>query len=340
MLHQRRVPARLPGRRQRTARRRLAAGADTGTAPRQYRIGCRHPTRRHGRGGRNRRRGQRGDRRRRAARRGGGKSGPLHSHPRRRRGAMSEAAPSVNEQSRDEHRVSSPNIDSDRPEPVYPLAIARSPGSLRLKRCIDLCLAALALVVLSPLLALIAIIIRLDSPGPAFFRKVRIGIGGRRFTMWKFRSMVHEAADDRHRDLVLPLVRGCASDEAEHAGPGRRIYKLTDDPRITRVGRRLRKASLDELPQLFNVLRGDMSLVGPRPPITYEYEAYDAWQLERLGMPQGMTGLWQVSGRNRLSYRRMHDLDIEYVRNWSLWLDLKILLRTLRAVFVDAEPRA
>jgi lipopolysaccharide/colanic/teichoic acid biosynthesis glycosyltransferase len=223
---------------------------------------------------------------------------------------------------------------------VYRLTVAHSPRSLRLKRGIDLCLAALALVVLSPLLALIAIIIRLDSPGPAFFRQVRIGMGGRRFTMWKFRSMVHEAVEDLHRDLVLPLVRGCASEEAEHAGRGRRIYKLADDPRITRVGRWLRKASLDELPQLFNVVRGDMSLVGPRPPITYEYEAYDAWQLERLDMPQGMTGLWQVSGRNRLSYWRMHDLDIEYVRNWSLWLDLKILLRTLRAVFVDAEPRA
>jgi len=236
--------------------------------------------------------------------------------------------------------MSSPSIDSNRPHPVYRLTVAHSPRLLRLKRGIDLCLATLALVVLSPLLALIAIIIRLDSPGPAFFRQVRIGMGGRRFTMWKFRSMVHEAADDLHRDLVLSLVRGCAGEEAEHPGPGQRIYKLADDPRITRVGRWLRKASLDELPQLFNVVRGDMSLVGPRPPVTYEYETYDAWQLERLDMPQGMTGLWQVSGRNRLSYRRMHDLDIEYVRNWSLWLDLKILLRTLRAVFVDAEPRA
>jgi lipopolysaccharide/colanic/teichoic acid biosynthesis glycosyltransferase len=150
--------------------------------------------------------------------------------------------------------------------------------------------------------------------------------------MWKFRTMVRDAPDELHRDLVLGLVRG--------AGPTRRIYKLADDPRITRVGRWLRKTSLDELPQLFNVLRGEMSLVGPRPPVTYEYEAYEVWQLERFDMPQGMTGLWQVSGRNRVTYRRMHELDIEYVRGWSLWLDLTILAATLRAVVVDGEPTA
>jgi lipopolysaccharide/colanic/teichoic acid biosynthesis glycosyltransferase len=123
-------------------------------------------------------------------------------------------------------------------------------------------------------------------------------------------------------------------------GPPRRINKLAGDPRITRVGRWLRKTSLDELPQLFNVLRGEMSLVGPRPPLPYEYEAYEEWQLERLHMPQGMTGLWQVSGRNRVAYRRMHELDIEYVRGWSLRLDLAILAATLRAVVVDGEPTA
>jgi lipopolysaccharide/colanic/teichoic acid biosynthesis glycosyltransferase len=150
--------------------------------------------------------------------------------------------------------------------------------------------------------------------------------------MWKFRTMAHDASDDLHRDFARALVRG--------AEPARRIYKLADDPRITRVGRWLRKTSLDELPQLFNVLRGDMSLVGPRPPVTYEYDAYETWQLERFDMPQGMTGLWQVSGRNRVDYRRMHELDLEYVRGWSLWLDLKILAATLRAVVVDAEPTA
>jgi len=205
----------------------------------------------------------------------------------------------------------------------------------------DLAIGVPALIVLSPLLVLIAIIIRVDSPGPVFFRQTRVGMGGRRFSMWKFRTMVRDAPEELHRDLVLPLVRGCAGDGPEHDGRAAApIYKLTHDPRITRAGRWLRKTSLDELPQLFNVLRGEMSLVGPRPPVTYEYDAYAGWQLERLEMPQGMTGLWQVSGRNRLSYRRMHELDIEYVRGWSPWLDLTILAMTLRAVFVDAEPTA
>ena len=205
----------------------------------------------------------------------------------------------------------------------------------------DLAIGVPALIVLSPILALIAIIVRLDSRGPAFFRQTRVGMGGRPFAMWKFRTMVRDAPDELHRDLVLPLVRGCAGNAPERAaGPARRIYKLADDPRITRTGRWLRKTSLDELPQLFNVLRGEMSLVGPRPPVTYEYDAYAGWQLERLEMPQGMTGLWQVSGRSRLSYRRMHELDIEYVRRWSVWLDLKILAMTLRAVVVDGEPTA
>ena len=212
---------------------------------------------------------------------------------------------------------------------------------LRLKRWMDLVIGVPALIVLSPVLALVAIIVRLDSPGPVLFRQNRIGMGGRPFAIWKFRTMIPDAADALHRDLVLPLVRGCANDASEHgAEPARRIYKLADDPRITRAGRWLRKTSLDELPQLFNVLRGEMSLVGPRPPVTYEYDAYDPWQLERLKMPQGMTGLWQVSGRNRLSYRRMHELDIEYVRRWSLRLDLRILAMTLRAVIIDAEPPA
>jgi len=196
----------------------------------------------------------------------------------------------------------------------------------------DVCLGVTVLVLLSPLLALVALIVRLDSSGPAFFRQTRIGRGGRPFSMYKFRTMVRDAPDDLHRELVLTLVRAKESTRAAH--------KLADDPRITRVGRWLRKASLDELPQLFNVVRGEMSLVGPRPPVLYEYEAYEPWQLERFEMPQGMTGLWQVSGRNRVTYRRMHELDIEYVRHWSLWLDVKILAATLRAVVVDGEITA
>ena len=236
--------------------------------------------------------------------------------------------------------VSSASVDSDRdrsPELATPEARV---GHLRLKRWIDLCFGSLVLVLLSPLLAVIAILIRLDSPGPALFRQTRIGMRRRPFEMWKFRTMVRGAPDDPHRDLVLPLVRGCAGEELAGAESTRRIYKLADDRRITRVGHWLRRTSLDELPQLVNVLRGEMSLVGPRPPVTYEYEAYDAWQLQRFEMPQGMTGLWQVSGRNRVSYRRMCELDIEYVLTWSLWLDLKILAKTVRAVVLDTEPRA
>ena len=196
----------------------------------------------------------------------------------------------------------------------------------------DLCLATAALLLLTPIIGLVALIVRLDSPGPAFFRQTRIGRGRRRFGMWKFRTMIHNAPDEPHRDLVLGFARGVE--------PPGQSYKLADDARITRVGRWLRTTSLDELPQLVNVLRGEMSLVGPRPPVLYEYEAFESWQLERFEMPQGMTGLWQVSGRHRLSYRRMHELDIEYVRRWSLWLDLKILALTVRAVVVDGEPTA
>jgi lipopolysaccharide/colanic/teichoic acid biosynthesis glycosyltransferase len=238
--------------------------------------------------------------------------------------------------------VGAPSVESDRERSSELEAREARTSYLRLKRWMDLLVSAGTLVVLFPILALIAIIIRLDSPGPAFFRQTRIGLGRRPFEMWKLRTMVRDAPDDLHRDLVLPLVQGRGGDQSQREAQSTtgRIYKLADDPRITRVGRWLRKTSLDELPQLFNVLRGDMSLVGPRPPVTYEYEAYDAWQLERLDMPQGMTGLWQVSGRNRVDYRQMCELDIEYVRGWSLWLDLKILALTLRAVVVDRESTA
>jgi len=210
-----------------------------------------------------------------------------------------------------------------------PYRVHHSSSALFLKRCMDLCLAIVLLLVLSPLLALVALIIPLDSAGPALYRQTRIGKGRRLFSMWKFRTMVRDAPEDPHRDFVLALMRG--------SEPTRPASKLVDDPRITRVGRWLRRTSFDELPQLFNVVRGEMSLIGPRPPLLYEYEAYQPWQLERFGIPQGMTGLWQVSGRNRVTHHRMLELDIEYVRRWSLWLDVKILLRTPRAVVIDGE---
>jgi exopolysaccharide biosynthesis polyprenyl glycosylphosphotransferase len=205
---------------------------------------------------------------------------------------------------------------------------------LLVKRALDLVGALGALVLATPLMLVLAAAIRLDSPGPAIFGQERIGSGGRRFRMLKFRTMRHGASDSAHRDLIRRLQ---ADDVA--ATPTA-VYKLVNDDRITRLGRWLRRTSLDELPQLFNVLRGEMSLVGPRPPVPYEFEAYDHWQFDRLQVKPGMTGLWQVSGRSRLSFRQMCELDVEYVRRWSLWLDLQILVRTIPVVLFNSGRAA
>jgi exopolysaccharide biosynthesis polyprenyl glycosylphosphotransferase len=192
-------------------------------------------------------------------------------------------------------------------------------GALLIRRGMDVVGASLGLVLGAPLLALIALAIRLDSPGPMVFRQTRVGAGGRRFEMYKFRSM-HEGAEaelERLRDL----------NEAD--GP---LFKIHDDPRLTRVGRFLRRTSLDELPQLWNVLRGQMSLVGPRPPLPAEVSRYMEWHKRRLEVRPGMTGLWQVSGRSMISFDEMVLLDIYYIENWSPWLDFKILLRTIPKV--------
>jgi exopolysaccharide biosynthesis polyprenyl glycosylphosphotransferase len=172
---------------------------------------------------------------------------------------------------------------------------------------------------LSPLFLLIAVLIRWDSPGPALYRQVRCGVNGRRFTFYKFRSM-EMGAEEKKKDL-LHLN--------EMSGP---VFKIKDDPRVTRVGRFLRKTSMDELPQLFNVLRGNMSFVGPRPLPAEEVEKIKGWQRRRLSMKPGITGLWQVSGRNHVDFHDWVKLDLEYIDNWSLWLDLKILLKTIPAV--------
>ena len=150
---------------------------------------------------------------------------------------------------------------------------------------------------------------------------------GRVFLFYKFRTMHPDADDGSHREFQRRYIAGQA--DVKLAGDGRPVYKLQADPRITRVGRWLRRLSLDELPQLLNVLRGDMSLVGPRPPIPYEVESYELWHRKRLDMKPGMTGLWQVSGRNRLPFDEMVRLDLFYIENWSLLLDLKIILKTL-----------
>lgn len=214
------------------------------------------------------------------------------------------------------------------------LSLFREPlsQSARLvKRASDVLLSTFALVILSPLLLLIALLIKLDSRGKIFYKQERVGMDGRIFLFYKFRTM-HENADDRaHREVYLRHIRGAtanANGETETAARG----KVPNDPRVTRVGRFLRRTSLDELPQLWNVLRGDMSVVGPRPPIPYEVEAYDLWHRKRLDMKPGLTGLWQVSGRNRLAFEEMVRLDLFYIENWSLWLDLQIILKTIPVI--------
>lgn len=192
---------------------------------------------------------------------------------------------------------------------------------LAFKRTVDLVVSAVALVLLLPLFAVLAVLIRLDSPGPVFFVQKRIGKNGVPFNTYKFRSMVVEAEALRAQLAAL--------NEAD--GP---LFKIRNDPRTTRVGRYLRRFSLDELPQLFNVLRGEMSLVGPRPALPEEVEAYEPWHRKRLEVTPGITGLWQVSGRSDLSFEEMVLLDIYYVENWSPLLDLSILLRTIPKVLL------
>src|SRR5947209_9082558 len=175
-------------------------------------------------------------------------------------------------------------------------------------RVIDVMLAALMLLAALPLLLVAGLAIRLDSSGPAIFRQRRLGRGGKPFTVLKFRTMTQGARETRHREYVRKLIT-----ESERSDDRHDLYKLVVDDRITPVGRLLRKTSLDELPQFLNVLRGEMSLVGPRPVIPYEAEIYPDWYRERFGVKPGITGLWQVSGRNQRTYEEMVELDIEFV---------------------------
>jgi exopolysaccharide biosynthesis polyprenyl glycosylphosphotransferase len=203
------------------------------------------------------------------------------------------------------------------------LTFTNTPGApfpMFVKRLQDLAVSVLGIVLTAPLMPLIAGAIRLSSRGPVLYSQIRCGLNGRRFKFLKFRTM-YEGADQR-LDEVAHL------NEVE--GP---VFKAKRDPRVTSVGRVLRRLSLDELPQLYNVFRGDMSLVGPRPPIPAEVEQYERWQRRRLSMKPGITGLWQVSGRADLDdFNRWIVLDLTYIDQWSLWLDLKILLKTIPAV--------
>jgi lipopolysaccharide/colanic/teichoic acid biosynthesis glycosyltransferase len=200
-----------------------------------------------------------------------------------------------------------------------------------LKRCVDIAGSLLLLLMLLPLLAIIAVAIKLTSQGPVFYRQTRIGHGGRTFTLLKFRSMFPNCDDSLHRNYVTRMIAGAQVPHGHEAGLA--IYKIVNDPRVTPVGKILRRNSLDELPQLCNVLRGDMSLVGPRPPLPYEFACYRGWHRRRvLEVKPGLTGLWQVYGRCRTTFEEMVRLDLRYARQWSLWLDLKILLSTPAAV--------
>lgn len=195
-------------------------------------------------------------------------------------------------------------------------------------RVLDLLVSGVALVLLAPLMAAIAVLVRCTSPGPALFRQVRLGQHGRPFVVLKFRTMYVDVDDRLHREYVQKLL---VEPAAVAPGPGG-LYKLVDDPRITPLGRWLRTSSLDELPQLINVLRGEMALVGPRPVLPWEAALFTPRHSARFLVPPGLTGLWQTSGRNRLTMTEALDLDVDYVERQSLLLDLRILLRTVPVV--------
>jgi exopolysaccharide biosynthesis polyprenyl glycosylphosphotransferase len=194
-------------------------------------------------------------------------------------------------------------------------------AALFIKYAADRVIALLLLILLSPFFLILMLLIKItgNAGAPVFYGQTRCGLHGRQFTLWKFRSMVPDA--DRQRDNLEP--------HNEMTGP---VFKMRDDPRVTTIGRWLRRTSLDELPQLWNVLKGEMSLVGPRPPLPSEVERYDRWQRRRLSMKPGITCIWQVSGRNRLSFEEWMAMDLQYIDNWSLGLDIKILLKTIYVV--------
>jgi len=205
-------------------------------------------------------------------------------------------------------------------------AVPRAHWAMALKGILDRALAAPALIMLAPLFAVAALAIKLSSPGPVFYRQTRIGLNGRPFTLWKFRTMATDA--DRHKHELASFN--------EMSGP---VFKMSADPRVTRLGRLLRRTSVDELPQLFNVLRGEMSLVGPRPPLPDEVVQYDGWERRRLSVKPGLTCLWQINGRNRIDFQEWMKLDLEYIDTWSLQKDAEILVKTIPAVLRGTGAR-
>lgn len=190
------------------------------------------------------------------------------------------------------------------------------------KRALDIIASTLGLIILSPILLVVAILIKLESKGPAIFSQKRIGLNKKEFKMYKFRSMVQNA-----EELKEKLAK-----ENEMSGP---MFKMKNDPRVTKVGRFIRKTSIDELPQLINVLKGDMSLVGPRPSLPKEVSKFEPWMLRRLQVKPGLTCYWQVSGRNNIDFENWMKLDLQYVNDRSFWLDLKLILKTATVLFGD-----
>ena len=227
----------------------------------------------------------------------------------------------------DWNQESSPGNPALYPDLVHRAKAQRA--ALAIKRVMDIVGSLAALLLLGPLFLLVAAVVKLGSKGPILFRQERVGQFGRPFTFLKFRSMYANNDPKIHREFMKRVISG------DHDKPG---SKMTDDPRITRVGRFLRSSSLDELPQFFSVLKGDMSLVGPRPPLAYECQEYDIWHRRRvLEVKPGLTGLWQVKGRSRVKFDDMVRLDLQYVNSWSLWLDTKILLKTPFAVILGGD---
>ena len=226
--------------------------------------------------------------------------------------------------------LSLPQVESlQRPDPIF-LAEAfdfrkRKPFQWLIKRAIDVTGSLIGLVMISPLLALVAAAIKLESPGPVIYKQKRIGLRGQEFEMYKFRSMRQDA--DKELEKLL---------EKNETNGG--MFKLFDDPRVTKVGRFIRKYSIDELPQLFNILKGDMSLVGPRPPIQREVREYKNWHYLRFATLPGLTCIWQVSGRSNIKdFDTVVKMDYEYIQEWDLWLDLKLLLKTFPVVLFGKD---
>jgi lipopolysaccharide/colanic/teichoic acid biosynthesis glycosyltransferase len=209
--------------------------------------------------------------------------------------------------------------------PLTPTEAGSRIGAMAAKRAVDIVFSLAVIVLGLPFYALIAALIKITSEGPVLFVQDRVGKDCRPFKFYKFRTMLVDCNDSQHRNFAEDFIKGRLMHDEENG----RVFKLKNDPRVTSIGRFLRRSSLDELPQFINVLRGEMTLVGPRPPLAYELALYKEWHRGRLGAKPGLTGLWQVSGRSTVPFDEMVMLDLYYIENWSLALDMKIILRTV-----------